>query len=303
MHNLITILGATATGKTLLSANLASLIGGEIISADSRQIYRNMNIGTGKDLNDYYVNGQQVPYHVVDIVDPGVRYNVFEYMSAFSDAFETVIENGSIPILCGGSGMYLDAILRGYELSKVPYNKELRDECENMSFNERIEKLKSFGPLHNTSDITSDERLLRAIEIADFQSINRVSSLEVPEFNSINFGIKFDRDTLRKRITDRLHRRIDEGMIAEVKELIDGGINQDDLIYYGLEYKFITLYITGQLSYSEMFNQLNIAIHQFAKRQKTWFKRMEKKGVKITWMNGNIDMSDKLGFILSKIRG
>lgn len=302
MHNLITILGPTATGKTRLAANLASLIGGEIISADSRQIYRGMNIGTGKDLNDYYINGQQVPYHVVDIVEPGLKYNVFEYMNAFSDAFDTVIENDNIPILCGGSGMYLDAVLRGYELSKVPYNKELRDECEKMSFNELIEKLKSFGELHNTSDITSDERLYRAIEIAEFQALNRVSSFELPEFSSTNFGIKFDRDVLRKRITERLHKRIDEGMIAEIKELMDTGINPDDLIYYGLEYKFITNYISGALSYSQMFNQLNIAIHQFAKRQTTWFKRMEKKGVKIIWMDGKMDMSDKLGFILSKIR-
>ncbi len=303
MHNLITILGPTATGKTTLAANLGALIGGEIISADSRQIYRRMDIGTGKDLDDYMVQGTAVPYHLVDILEPGIKYNVFEYMNAFSGAFDKVIENGNIPILCGGSGMYLDAILRGYELKKVPFNEELRNECKKLSFDKQIEKLKSYGPLHNTSDITSDERLLRAIEIADFQALNRVSSFELPEFSSTNFGIMFDRDTLRKRITNRLHQRIDEGMIAEVKELIQSGINPDDLIYYGLEYKFITYYISGELSYKQMFNQLNIAIHQFAKRQTTWFKRMEKKGVKIIWIDGNIDLGEKLGMILSNIKG
>jgi len=302
MNNLITILGPTATGKTTLAANLASLIGGEIISADSRQIYRRMDIGTGKDLDDYIVNGQQIPHHVVDIVEPGVKYNVFEYMNAFTEAFNQIIENDKIPILCGGSGMYLDAILRGYELSKVPVNEELRRECAKMTFNELIEKLKSYGPLHNTSDITSDERLLRAIEIADFQALNRVSSLDLPEFASTNFGIKFDRDDLRSRITERLHQRIDEGMIDEVKNLIREGLNPNDLIYYGLEYKFITYYISGKLTFNQMINQLNIAIHQFAKRQNTWFRRMEKKGVKIIWIDGNIEMGDKLSLILSNLR-
>lgn len=303
MHNLITILGPTATGKTTLAANLGALIGGEIISADSRQIYKRMDIGTGKDLNDYDVQGTKVPYHVIDIVEPGVKYNVFEYMNAFTNAFNQVIENENIPILCGGSGMYLDAVLRGYELSKVPYNKELREECEKLSFNELIEKLKSYGPLHNTSDITSDERLYRAIEIAEFQALNRVSTFDLPKFSSTNFGIMFDRDVLRERITERLHQRLDQGMIAEVKELIQAGLNADDLIYYGLEYKFITYYVSGQLSFNQMFNQLNIAIHQFAKRQTTWFRRMEKKGVKIIWIDGNIDLGEKLGLILGHLKG
>lgn len=303
MDNLITILGPTATGKTKLAANLASLIGGEIISADSRQIYRGMNIGTGKDIDDYTINGQQVPYHVVDIVEPGVRYNVFEYMNAFSDAYNIIIQNENIPILCGGSGMYLDAVLRGYEMSKVPFNDELRNECANMSFDELIDRLKSYGPLHNTSDITSDERLLRAIEIADFQALNRVSSLELPKFTPINFGIKFDRDILKDRISERLRKRIDEGMIDEVKRLIRDGLHPDDLIYYGLEYKFITYYISGQLSFTKMFNQLNTAINQFAKRQNTWFRRMENKGVKIIWIDGNINMGDKLSVILSNLKG
>lgn len=302
MNNLITILGPTATGKTTLAANLSSLIGGEIISADSRQIYRQMDIGTGKDLDEYIVNGQKIPYHVVNIVDPGVKYNVFEYMRAFSDAFEKVIDNDNIPVLCGGSGMYLDAILRGYELSKVPFNKDLRDECSNMSFNELVTKLKSYGPLHNTTDITSDERLLRAIEIADFQEKNRVDSLKLPEFSSTNFGILFDRDTLRARITERLHQRIDQGMIEEVKKLISDGIDPNDLIYYGLEYKFITYFISGKLTFNQMVKQLNTAIHQFAKRQNTWFRRMEKKGVKIIWIDGNIEMAEKLSVILSHLK-
>ncbi len=303
MHNLITILGPTASGKTTLATRLAALIGGEIISADSRQIYKRMDIGTGKDLEDYVIDGVQIPYHIINTIDPGIKYNVFEYMNAFTDSFQKVIENERIPILCGGSGMYLDAVLRGYELNKVPFNEELRELCSKLSFDSLIEKLKSYGPLHNTSDITSDERLIRAIEIAEFQSLNRVSSFDLPKFSSTNFGIMFDRNELRNKITSRLKKRLDEGMIYEVKGLINEGINPDDLVYYGLEYRFVTNYVTGQVSYTQMFKQLNIAIHQFSKRQMTWFRRMEKKGVEIIWIDGNLDLNSKLALILSHLKG
>ena len=303
MHNLITILGPTASGKTSLAAKLAGLINGEIISADSRQLYKRMDIGTGKDLSDYVVDGISIPYHLIDIVEPGVKYNVFEYMREFYGAFSSIIENGKIPIFSGGSGMYLDAILSGYELSKVPCDISLREEMSKMSFDKLIHKLKSYGPLHNTSDINSDERLLRAIEIAEFHSKNRVSSLQIPEFNSINFGIRYELDDIRIRIEKRLVQRIDEGMVDEVKKLLDEGLNPDDLIYYGLEYKFVTNYITGKVNFKQMFNQVNIAIGQFAKKQMTWFRKMEKKGVNITWIDGKIDESEKIAFILSKLKG
>jgi tRNA dimethylallyltransferase len=303
MHNLITILGPTASGKTSLAAKLAGLINGEIISADSRQLYKRMDIGTGKDLSDYVVDGISIPYHLIDIVEPGVKYNVFEYMREFYGAFSSIIENGKIPIFSGGSGMYLDAILSGYELSKVPCDISLREEMSKMSFDKLIHKLKSYGPLHNTSDINSDERLHRAIEIAEFHSKNRVSSLQIPEFNSINFGIRYELDDIRIRIEKRLVQRIDEGMVDEVKKLLDEGLNPDDLIYYGLEYKFVTNYITGKVNFKQMFNQLNIAIGQFAKKQMTWFRKMEKKGVNITWIDGKIDESEKIAFILSKLKG
>ena len=303
MHNLITILGPTAAGKTSLAAKLAALINGEIISADSRQLYKRMDIGTGKDLSDYVVDGVSIPYHLIDIVEPGVKYNVFEYMRAFAVAFTSVIDKGKIPIFSGGSGMYLDAILSGYELSKVPNDNSLREEMSNLSFDKLIQRLKSYGPLHNISDITSDERLYRAIEIAEFQFKNRVSSLEIPEFNSINFGIMYNLDDVRNRIEKRLIQRIDEGMVDEVKRLIDEGLNPDDLIYYGLEYKFVTNYITGKVNFKQMYNQLNIAIGQFAKKQMTWFRKMEKKGVNITWIDGKIHEGEKIAFILSKLKG
>lgn len=303
MQNLITILGPTATGKTALAANLAILINGEIISGDSRQLYKRMDIGTGKDISEYTVGGIQVPYHLIDIIEPGNKYNVFEYMNDFSSAFYKVVENDNIPILCGGSGMYLDAVLRGYELNKVPYNEEIRKECASLTFDQLIKKLKSYGPLHNTTDITSDERLIRAIEIADFQALNRVNSFELPKFKSINFGVSYKRERLRELITTRLQKRFDEGMINEVSNLISEGIAPQDLIYYGLEYKFITYYLTNKITFRELFDQLNTAIHQFAKRQMTWFRRMEKKGVKIIWIDGEISREDKIKLILSNIVG
>ena len=301
MTNLITILGATATGKTTLAANLASLVSGEIISADSRQIYKGMDIGTGKDLNEYIVNGIQIPAHLINITQPGSRYNVFEYLVDFTTAFNEVIDNNNIPIMCGGSGMYLDAVLRGYQMGKVHTNEDLRDKLNKLSHNDLVAKLKSYGPLHNISDISDTDRLIRSIEIADYQSKYSELSMKLPKFNSINFGIYFDRQILRSRITERLQLRLKEGMIEEVKKLLEEGIMPDDLIYYGLEYKFVTMFVTKQISYNEMFTKLNIAIHKFAKRQMTWYRRMEKNGVKIHWIDGSIDLNNKLAVILNQI--
>lgn len=301
MNPLITILGPTATGKTTLAANLASLIGGEIISADSRQVYRGMDIGTGKDLKDYIVNEQSISCHLVDITDPGSRYNVFEYLMDFSEAFSKIIMAENIPILCGGSGMYLDAVLRGYKLGKVPENSELREKLNELDNNKLIARLKSYGSLHNISDVSDNERLLRAIEIADFQKKHTDMSIKLPKFNALNFGVFFERHILRARITERLEARLNEGMIAEVETLLNDGVKADELLYYGLEYKFVTMYVGGELTYDQMFEKLNIAIHQFAKRQMTWYRRMEKKGVKIHWIDGNIDLGDKIAVILSRI--
>ena len=301
MNNLITILGSTATGKTTLAANLASIISGEIISADSRQIYRTMDIGTGKDLGDYIVDSKQIPYHLIDIANPGTRYNVFEYLVDFKAAFKNVVDAGNIPIMCGGSGMYLDAVLRGYKMGKVPVNDSLRVQLQELNYDELISKLKSYGPLHNISDISDNERLIRSIEIADYQSKYSDLNLSMPEINSINFGILFDRQIIRSRITERLEVRLKEGLILEVEALLENGIEPDNLIYYGLEYKFVTMYVTGQISYDYMYTKLNTAIHQFAKRQMTWYRRMEKNGVKINWLDGSIDLCDKLAVILNRI--
>ena len=302
MNHLITILGSTATGKTALAANLASLINGEIISADSRQIYRGMDIGTGKDLDDYIIGGKHIPFHLIDIAEPGFRYNVFEFLGDFSNAFKKIIEEGNVPILCGGSGMYLDAVIRGYQLGKVPVNDKLRTQLETFGNDELISKLMSYGPLHNKSDISDKERMIRAIEIAEFQAVHTEMTLNLPKFTSINFGILFDRQIIRKRITERLEARLKEGMVAEVEALLKNGIAPEDLMYYGLEYKFITMFVTGQISYDHMFTKLNTAIHQFAKRQMTWYRRMEKNGVKIHWIDGSIELKDKLAVILNRIK-
>lgn len=298
MEHIITILGPTATGKTTLATSLAALLGGEIISADSRQVYRGMDIGTGKDISEYTVNNNEIPYHLINIADPGYKYSVFEFMNGFKDAMEKIISNEHIPILCGGTGMYIDSVLRKYDMSEVPNNKHLRQELEGFSMDKLRIRLLSYGPLHNVTDITDKERTLRAIEIAEHQSRNKDKKVELPDFKSVNFGILFERPIIRKRISQRLEQRLDEGMIDEVKHLLDQGISEEDLLYYGLEYKYLTQYITEQISYDEMFSSLETAIHQFAKRQMTWFRRMEKKGIKINWIDGNLELNDKLALIL-----
>ncbi len=298
-YNLVTILGPTATGKTGLAAHLAAKIDGEVISADSRQIYRGMDLGTGKDLADYFVDGVAVPYHLIDIEEAGVHYNVYRFHTDFIKVFNEIEKRGKFPVLCGGSGLYIEAVLKNYRLIEVPPNKELRKELEGKSLPELTEILKSLKPdLHNETDVETDRRAIRAIEIEKYYAENPQMDSEMPEINSLNIGIDFDRELRRQRITNRLKQRLDEGMLDEVQKLLDSGLTPEQLIYYGLEYKYLTLHLTGELSYNEMFRQLEIAIHQFAKRQMTWFRGMEKRGTKIIWINGHLSMEEKVNAIL-----
>jgi len=298
-YNLVTILGPTATGKTSLAANLAIKIEGEIISADSRQVYRGMDIGTGKDFGDYIVNGVEVPSHLLDIEDPGIHYNVYRFQSDFIESFEDIRSRGKFPLLCGGSGLYLEAVLKDYKLIQVPPDKELRSKLEGKSLSELIEILKNLKPaLHNKTDVETDRRAIRAIEIENYYRKNPEMEPLLPELKSLNIGVKVDRETRRHRISKRLNQRLNEGMLEEVQKLIGSGLTPEQLIYYGLEYKYLTLHLTGRLSYQEMFEQLEIAIHQFAKRQMTWFRGMEKRGTNIHWVDGMLPMEEKLQIIL-----
>ncbi|MBU2650150.1 MAG: tRNA (adenosine(37)-N6)-dimethylallyltransferase MiaA [Bacteroidetes bacterium] len=290
-HKLIVILGPTATGKTRLAALLAGRINGEIISADSRQVYRGMDLGTGKDYEDYKVGEKIIPYHLVDIVDPGYEYNVFEYQRDFIRAFEDIVSRGRQPILCGGTGMYIEAVLDRYKLVRVPENKELRTKLEGKPHDRLIDELLVMKSLHNVTDTEATDRLIRALEIGYYYKEHPEEETPFPEFESIVFGITFDRKIIRTRITERLKKRLDQGMIDEVRSLLEQGISPEKLKFYGLEYRYLTQYILGEISYEEMFRLLNTAIHQFAKRQMTWFRRMEKKGTEITWLDG--DNSEK----------
>ena len=299
---MITILGPTASGKTPVAARLAAEIGGEVISADSRQVYRRMDIGTGKDLADYVVDGRQIPYHLIDIREPGTKYNLFEYQQDFFDAYEAIRSRGAVPILCGGTGLYIEAVLKGYHLSPVPQNQTLRDSLEGRSLVELTQmltelKAKTGSNMHNTTDVDSCQRAIRAIEIETYNIEHPTPRRELPPVDSIIIGIDIDRELRREKITRRLKARLEEGMVEEVKALLDEGIPADDLIYYGLEYKFVTEYLTGQITYDEMFTRLEIAIHQFAKRQMTWFRGMERRGFKIHWIDATLPMEDKIKII------
>lgn len=293
-YDLVVITGPTATGKTALAARLALQLGGEVISADSRQVYRGMDLGTGKDLNDYIVNGVNVPYHLIDIVDPGHKYNVFEYQHDFHEVYKELKNRSVFPVICGGSGMYVDSIISGYRLIEVPPDQELRSELEKKTMQELIEILREYKQLHNITDIDSRKRAVRAIEIEMYynKDENRITSF--PEIRSLVVGVKFDREVRRERITQRLKERLLCGMIEEVKGLLEKGIDSEVLIYYGLEYKFITLYITGKIGYDEMFRCLETAIQQFAKRQMTWFRGMERKGINIHWLDGAMPLEEKI---------
>ena len=303
MQKMITILGPTASGKTPVAARLAAEIGGEIISADSRQVYRRMDIGTGKDLADYLVDGLQVPYHLIDICEPGTKYNLFEYQQDFLDAYQDIQSRGAVPILCGGTGLYIEAVLKGYHLSPVPQNQSLRDSLEGKSLTELTQmltelKAKTGSNMHNTTDVDSCQRAIRAIEIETYNLEHPTPRRELPSVESVIIGIDIDRELRREKITRRLKARLEEGMIGEVKALLDEGIPEEDLIYYGLEYKFVTEFLTGKTSYDEMFQHLEIAIHQFAKRQMTWFRGMERRGFLIHWIDATLPMEKKIKRII-----
>ena len=299
MQRMITILGPTASGKTPVAAHLAAEIGGEIISADSRQVYRRMDIGTGKDLADY----GKVPYHLIDICEPGTKYNLFEYQQDFFDAYQDIQRRGAVPILCGGTGLYIEAVLKGYKLSPVPQNPVLRSSLEGKSLDELTKmlvelKARNGSHMHNKTDVDSCQRAIRAIEIETYNLEHPMPRRELPPVESLIVGIDIDRELRRQKITRRLKARLDEGMIDEVKRLLDEGIPAEDLIYYGLEYKFVTEYLTGKSSYDEMFQRLEIAIHQFAKRQMTWFRGMERRGFKINWIDATLPMEEKVAQII-----
>ena len=294
-YNLVTILGPTATGKTGLGAHFAARMNGEVISADSRQVYRGMDLGTGKDYEDYFVNGVEVPSHLVDIEAAGVHYNVYRFQTDFIKVFAEINERQKFPVLCGGSGLYLEAVLKNYRMIEVPPNKELRKELEGKSLEELTEILKGMKTkLHNHTDVETDRRAVRAIEIEKYYAENPKDDSVMPNIKSLNVGIDFDREMRRQRITTRLKQRLDEGMLDEVQILLNSGLTPEQLIYYGLEYKFLTLHLIGELTFDEMFAKLEIAIHQFAKRQMTYFRGMEKRGSKIHWINGHLPMDEKV---------
>jgi tRNA dimethylallyltransferase len=301
-YNLITILGPTACGKTRFAAHLASRISGEIISADSRQVYRKMNLGTGKDYDDYIVNGKKIPCHLIDILEPGYKFNVYEYQNYFLKVYNEIKDRNNIPLLCGGSGMYIDAVTRGYKLMPVPHNIKLRKKLENKSLEELSEILATYKKLHNITDTDTKKRAIRAIEIEEYYVCHPESEHEYPEINNIFLGIKYDRITLKKRITERLHERLKKGMVEEVRNLLKGGLSPEDLKYYGLEYKYITQYIEGDLDYITMVEKLSIAIQQFAKRQMTWFRKMEREGTIIHWFDGYMPLENKIMHAMNLIR-
>ncbi len=291
---LITVLGPTASGKTRFGASLAYHLDGEIISADSRQVYREMNIGTGKDYDDYLVNDKKIPGHLVDIHEPGYQYNVYEFQNDFIQAFNHIVSKKRQPFLVGGTGLYIQAVLEKYKLTAVPVNKELRDYLSDKSQEALEDQLKQYPQhLHNTTDLVHRKRTIRAIEIADYYLKHDIQDPDYPDFKPLIFGVKFDRNSQRRKITERLKKRFDEGMIDEVRRLLLK-LKPEDLIFYGLEYKFITLYLTGKLNYEEMFRQLEVSIHQFAKRQMTWFRRMERQGHRIHWFDGHQPLNEKV---------
>ncbi|RHJ85335.1 tRNA (adenosine(37)-N6)-dimethylallyltransferase MiaA [Parabacteroides sp. AM08-6] len=301
-YQLITVLGPTASGKTTFAAALAERLDTEIISADSRQIYRSMDIGTGKDLADYTVNGKQIPYHLIDICEPGYKYNVFEYQHDFFRAYQSIREKGKLPVLCGGTGMYIEAVLKGYKLLDVPQNPALRESLRDKSLAELEEILAGYKLLHNKTDVDTAQRAIRAIEIEEYYKNEAPDINEYEPLNSLIIGIDIDRELRREKISRRLRARLDEGMVEEIRTIMATGVKPEDLIYYGLEYKFLTLYIIGELSYEEMVSQLEIAIHQFAKRQMTWFRGMERRGCTIHWINATLPTEEKIGRTLELLK-
>ena len=294
--DIITILGPTASGKTTLAAHLAAKLGNaEIISADSRQVYKGMDIGTGKDLADY----GEVPYHLIDIAEAGEKYNLFQYQQDFWNTYYNIIGRGKLPILCGGTGLYIESVLKSYKMVPVPENPALRAELEGVSLDRLTEILRGYKTLHNTTDVDTPKRAIRAIEIQEYYRQNHIQEREFPQVKSLTIGVNIDRELRRQKITERLHKRLEEeNMVGEVQKLLQK-VAPEDLIYYGLEYKYLTLYCIGELSYDEMVRQLEIAIHQFAKRQMTWFRGMERRGTEIHWIDATLPMEEKVQRIIN----
>ena len=299
MYDLLTVIGPTASGKTRLAVHLALALDGEVISADSRQVYRGMDIGTGKDLEEYVVEGQRVPCHLVDIVEAGYKYNVFEYQADFKRVWEDCRQRGVVPVLCGGSGLYVEAVLKGYKLLPVPANEALRASLAGLSLPELAERLATYKKLHNTTEIDTPKRAIRAIEIEEYYRTHPLEVKDFPVLHPLIVGVDVSREVRRERITRRLHERLAHGMVEEVKRLLDAGVKPDDLLYYGLEYKYLTLYLIGKLSYDDMVAQLNVAIHQFAKRQMTWFRKMEREGFDIRWLDAEMPLAEQVETVKS----
>lgn len=296
-YDLIAILGPTASGKTPLAAALAAALDTEIISADSRQVYRRMDLGTGKDLGDYVVGGRTLPYHLIDIAEPGTKYNLFEYQRDFLQAYEGIRQRGRVPVVCGGTGLYLEAVLGGYRLLPVPENPALRARLAGRSLEELTALLKTYKTLHNTTDVDTPKRAIRAIEIEEYYRHAPAQERPFPRLKSLIIGVDISREERRARISRRLRQRLEAGMVDEVRRLLAEGIAPEDLTYYGLEYKYLTLYVTGRLSYDDMVSQLETAIHQFAKRQMTWFRGMERRGYTIHWLDTHLPLEQKVDAI------
>ena len=297
-YDLLIVTGPTASGKTSLAAAIAKKIGGEIISADSRQVYRGMNIGTGKDYDDYLIDGMRIPCHLIDIAVPGYKYNVFEYQRDFIKIYTRLKAGKVFPVVCGGSGMYADCIISGYKMVEVAPDSGLRSNLEKKPMKELIEILSTYRQLHNTTDIDTKKRVIRAIEIEHFNQIKRKPLSKFPEISSLVVGILPDRESRRMNISNRLKQRLGAGMVDEVRHLMEQGVKSDILIYYGLEYKYITLYLTGKMTYDDMVRDLETAIHQFAKRQMTWFRGMVRRGVKINWLDGKLPLEEKINRVM-----
>lgn len=296
-YDMLAVVGPTACGKTSLAVELALAFDGEVISADSRQVYRGMDIGTGKDLAEYERAGVKVPVHLVDIVDAGEKYNLFEYQRDFLAAYNDVKSRGHMPVLCGGSGMYVESVLREYKLLPVPENPALRAELECKTIEELTAILSSYKKLHNNTDVDTVKRAVRAIEIEEYYASTPVEERSFPHIETLVVGVDVEREVRRERISRRLRDRLAEGLVSEVEKLLASGISAEQLIYYGLEYKYVTLYVTGAMAYEEMVSGLEIAIHQFAKRQMTWFRGMERRGVKINWIDAAMPAQQQINMI------
>lgn len=300
---MLAVVGPTACGKTSLAVELALALGGEVISADSRQVYRGMDIGTGKDLAEYCKDGVQVPAHLIDIVDAGEKYNLFEYQHDFLAAYDDIVSRGALPILCGGSGMYVESVLKGYKLIPVPENNSLRERLEEKSLDELTAILAGYKTLHNNTDTDTKKRAIRAIEIEEYYATCPVEERSFPAIRTLVVGVDVDREVRRNRITARLVQRLQEGLVEEVRGLLESGVTDEQLIYYGLEYKFVTMYVTGKMSYDEMVKGLEIAIHQFAKRQMTWFRGMERRGTAINWVDASLSRAEQVDFVRNLLYG